>query len=101
MGLEELFDDIRGLPPAKQAEVIDLVAHLRDRDEAEDEALMARLGRSGDAVLNEIDADPGMRARFNASLDRTQAEADAGDWVDGPTFMAEMREKSRRRLAGE
>ena len=73
------------------------------RDDEADAALevLARYGRTGDDVLAEIDGDSALRERMDASLRRTMSRADAGAWADGETFMAQMREKSRRRLAGE
>lgn len=76
IGLEELFEEIRDLPPAQQTEVIDLVARLRQDDLGED-----------------LNANPVPLARFNAMIQGGLDDMAAGRVVDGPSAMAALRTK--------
>ena len=102
--LDELHALVDELPEAArdQARVL-LLALVQGLDEglpAADRELLDRMGRSGDDVLAEIDADPALRERFDASLRRTAASLDRGEGTDGAAFMADMRDRSRQRRAG-
>lgn len=93
MGLEELIDQLRGLPPEDLDEVVDFVAYLRRR------GAMAGQGPDveGEGLLDRVAGDPALKARFDAMLDDVTASLDRGEGIDGATFFAKMREKSRER----
>lgn len=92
MSLEDLFADLRELPPSDLAEVIDLVERLRDRQaEASGEAT---------AMLDAIARDPERRERFQASLDRAFDQMQRGEGTPVDEVMAEFRARSQERRAG-
>lgn len=95
MGLEELIDQLRGLPPDELDEVVDFVAFLRRRGATAGED--REFEGDGDDVLDRVARDPALKVRFDAMLDEVSASLDRGDGIDGATFFAKMREKSRER----
>ena len=101
---DELHALVDALPEeARERARVLLIGLLHGVDDGlttEDLAVFERAGRTGDAVLDEVEADPALRARFLDHLDRVEADVTAGKFADGPTFMARVREASKRRLAG-
>ena len=99
---EELHALVDELPEEARDEArVVLLALARGLGDELTSAQLDTYGRTGDDVLTEILADAALRAKFFARLDRIEADARAGKAMDGETFMAQMRERSRRRLAGE
>jgi predicted secreted protein len=76
MGLEELFDDIRALPPGELAEVVDMVTYLRTRtvEERDEEA-------SAHAMMEAIEADPVQRAALQEDIRRGRDEHAKGESI--------------------
>lgn len=100
--LEELHALVDELPEESRDDArVLLLALARGSSEVLLSAQLDTYGRAGDDVLAEILADPAMRGKFFARLDAIEADVRAGKGMDGEAFMAQMRERSRRRLVGE
>ena len=85
MGLEELFDDIRALPPGELSEVVDIVTYLRTRgaEAAGEEA-------SAHAMMAAIEADPIQRAALQEDIRCGREEHARGESYDMEDVVAEI-----------
>jgi predicted transcriptional regulator len=85
MGLEELFDDIRALPPGELPEVVDMVTYLRTRtvEERNEEA-------SAHAMMEAIEADPVQRAALQEDIRRGREEHARGETYEMDEVFAEL-----------
>lgn len=90
MSFDELIDDLRSLPPAKLAEVIDFVGRLRGRDD-DDET---------DVALDAIAADPERLARFRAAIDVGLEQAERGEGQPASDVFADLASRYRQRHEG-
>jgi predicted transcriptional regulator len=77
MGIEELFDDIRALPPGALAEVVDIVAYHRTHG-----AEAAREASEAHGMMDAIMADPAQRAALLASIRQGDEEHARGETRD-------------------
>jgi predicted transcriptional regulator len=85
VGIEDLFDDIRALPPGELAEVIDIVKYLRTRTDD-----YSRFDGLGASLIDEIMADPARRAALLESVQTGLEEHARGETLDMEEVFEEL-----------
>ena len=85
MGLEELFDDIRALPPGELSEVVDMVKYLRNRSVDD-----VRQDLDAHASMDAIMADPIQRAALLGDVRKAREEYAHGGTRDMEEVFEEL-----------
>jgi hypothetical protein len=83
---EELSHLVSGLSEEVAAKVLDFARAQQSKENADD----AKYRGHGEALLDQIAADPGLKARFNAMVDRQLEAVARGEGADGEAFMDEL-----------